>query len=140
MLTMNNNARQYSRSARRAARRVLYPDSYRPRSSLYPDNYRPGRPPYSRNRPYDSDTSVDVLLYSPLDARDPRHWALHVRSPRGRGSVHQIYDDDGGAGYYVAPVRWRVEPSRARLFTEGINVGRIRRWHLRQARRIMGIW
>ncbi|KAI0864127.1 hypothetical protein F4860DRAFT_465005 [Xylaria cubensis] len=131
-----SNARQYSHPARRA----LYPDSYRPRSSLYPDNYRPSRPPYFPNRPRNSDTSLDVLLYRPIHVRDPRHWALHVRSPRGRGSVHQIYDDVGGVGYYVAPVRWGVVPSRARQFAEGVHVGRVRRWHLRRVRRIIQSW
>ncbi|OTB05172.1 hypothetical protein M426DRAFT_11015 [Hypoxylon sp. CI-4A] len=122
------------------AHQVLYPDSYCPRSSLYPDTYCPGRPPYFRNRPYGSDMFLDVLLYSLLDACDSDHWAVYVRSPRGRGSVHQVHDDVGGVGYYVAPLHWDVVLSRARQFTEGIYVGRIRRLNLHWARCIMETW
>jgi hypothetical protein len=69
--------------------------------------------------------ALDVALYRPI-APDPHHWAMHVRSPRARTTLHQVADEPLGRGYYVDQIRWRVRPSRAGRFRTAIFVGWIR--------------
>ncbi|KAI5918634.1 hypothetical protein F4810DRAFT_690945 [Camillea tinctor] len=72
------------------------------------------------------DTTFDVAIYNPTDERDPHHWAIHIRSPTRRGSIHQVYDNVGGRGYYLGAVRWGIRPNLAQLFNQAIYIGRIR--------------
>jgi hypothetical protein len=75
-----------------------YPDHYRPRYPRLLDSYRPAN----------LETTFDVVLYRPTDRRDPHHWAIHVTSPTHRSTIHQVHDDIGGRGYYVAGVPYGV--------------------------------
>ncbi|KAI0446201.1 hypothetical protein F4803DRAFT_504899 [Xylaria telfairii] len=102
-------------------------DSYRPHQGLYPDCYRPRADrwttPRSRDTRQPRDATFRVVLYRPTDRRDPRHWAVHIMSPTNRGTIHQVCDNVGGCGCYVADERWGVEPERARLYVGAVLVG-----------------
>jgi len=114
------------RNAPRAARRQRRRQATPPLISLY--------------RPSNTDTTLDVVIYHRIDQRDPRHWAIYILSPRREGSIHQIFDDIGGRGYYVAPVRLNVQPQQARLHRVSVFVGRIRWRNLGYVRRFVQQW
>ncbi|OTA54208.1 hypothetical protein K449DRAFT_439617 [Hypoxylon sp. EC38] len=100
---------------------------HRSRRSLPPLRLQiPSPPPAEFYLPHNIDTTLDVAIYRPIDPRDPHHWAIAITSPTHRKSVHQIHDDIGGRGYYVADARWRIRPNRARLFRVSVFIGRIR--------------
>jgi hypothetical protein len=63
-----------------------------------------------------------------------------VRSPTRRGTIHQIYDNIGGRGYYVGDMRWHIRPNSARAFRQTVFIGRIRWLHLRRIRRLVQSW
>ncbi|KAI1110831.1 alpha/beta-hydrolase [Nemania sp. NC0429] len=110
---------------------------------LYPDRYRPARSPSPHRRqyqPHNMDTTLDVAIYHPTDQRDPHHWAINIRSPMSRGTIHQVYDNIGGRGYYVGDVRWHIRPNSARLFRQAIFIGRLRWLYLRRIRRLIQSW
>lgn len=88
-------------------------------------------------------TTLDVAVYHPFidednpRERDPHHWAIHVLSPRRRGTIHQVEDDVGGRGYFVAPVILGKRSSKATKYRGAISLGRIRWVHVRRVRRII---
>ena len=100
---------------------------------------RPCTPPQSFS-PANYETTLDVAIYHPVHPADPRHWAIHILSPRRRGTLHQVRDDVGGRGYYVSGVRWRVSPRSARLFRRSTYIGRIRYYQVRLVRRLVQRW
>ena len=85
-------------------------------------------------------TTLDVVVYRLTDTRDPHHWVIHIITPRRCSSTHQVHDDDGGRGYYVAPPRFNTRPQRARLHRVSIFMGRIPWYHLNRVRRMIQRW
>lgn len=96
-----------------------------------------GSPPYD---PASMETTFDVVIYHPIDNRDPHHWAIHILSPQQDGSIHQVHDEVGGRGYYVADLRLNIQPQQARLHRVSIFVGRVRWNRLERVRRFVQRW
>jgi hypothetical protein len=86
------------------------------------------------------ETTLDVAIYHPIDHHDPHHWAIHITTPRRTSTLHQIHDDIGGRGYYVAPIRWNIRPQRAHLHRVSIFIGRIPWYALNRVRRLIQRW
>lgn len=102
--------------------------------------FSPPNSPISPFHPANLETTLDVAVYRPTDCRDPHHWAMHITTPRRGSSTHQVHDDVGGRGYYVALPRFNIRPHRARLHRVSIFVGRIPWYHLNRVRRMIQRW
>jgi len=114
------------------------------RATLFPQIHlcRQRRPspvshPVLRWDPFNMETTLDVAVYHPIDRRDPHHWAIHITTPRRTSTLHQIHDDIGGRGYYVAPICWNIRPQRARSHRVSIFIGRIPWGALNRVRRLI---